>query len=372
MASKRNDVYRGKHKRRSMIGGIVFLLVLLVTAAVVMFYGFQKYIVYGQDGVSLELPILAGPEHLDESGQVTRFAEVDTELVVEQPDYSGIEATAGAELTDLAALFIPAEHMNAEAIAKYVAVMPSYGATGLVMELKPVSGQLVYPSAVDMATSYGLSGAFDLTETIAALKQQGIYLVAQLSCCVDNLLATRNSPIALKNSFGSIYTDTTGSWLDPYNAQVRQYISDLSLELAEMGFDEILLKYVEMPITDEALSYSVQLSFTPTPAIGVSGFALKVTRDLSGSGARVSALISYDSLSAGKGDVSGQDLTLFVKVFDRLCCWAGTSWEHGMYRDAISGSVTVGSVAQRFLPIMSFVPDGSTSFIVLVPAGLLA
>lgn len=371
MAPRNKDVYRGRHKRRSMIGGIVFLVVLLMTAAVVIFYSFQKYIVYGQDGISLELPILATPEPTDETGDVTDFPVVNAELVVESPDYSTVEARAGEELTDIRALFVPAESVSIEGLAKYADLLSAYDANALVLELKPTSGALVYPTEVELAVSYGLSGSFDMTEAIAALKERGVYLVAQLSCCADSLLAGRNSPIALKNAYGNVYTNYIGGWLDPYNATVRQYISDLALEAAGMGFDEVLFKHLEQPLTDEVLSYSVSLSSPPTPTVGVSGLAMKLTRDLESTGVRVSVLLNYDALAAEKTEISGQDAELFFKVFDRVCCWSGTAWEYGFYRDAMSQYVTLGEASKRYLPIMSFAPEGATSCIVLVPASVL-
>ncbi len=370
MAGRNREVYRGKHRRRSIIGVVVAVVLLLILAAVVMFYSFQKYLVYGQDGVTLELPILATPTPVDENGESTGFAEIDVELVVDAADYSAVEATAGEGLGDLAALFVPAEDIVAGRLDQYVALLDDYGASALVLEVKPDSGQLVWPSSTAMAASFALSGSFDLPTALASLKEQGIYTVAQLSCCLDSLLATRNSPVALRNGFGTVYTDGVGCWLDPYNANVRQYISDLGAELADMGFDELLFKYIEQPVTDETLAYSETMSFTPTPKIGVSGMALTLTRNMDYYGIPVSALISYSSLANGYADKSGQDIELFFKVFDRVCCWAGTQFEHNLYKDSLSQYVVVGSADQRFVPIMSYAPD-TTSWIVKVPDRLI-
>jgi hypothetical protein len=94
--------------------------------------------------------------------------------------------------------------------------------------MKPPDGQLAWASQVRLADSYGVNGTAALGETVTALKAQGVYLVAALSCCVDERMATRNLPLALRDSSGGLYRDGAGYWLDPYNKDARAYILDLS------------------------------------------------------------------------------------------------------------------------------------------------
>lgn len=370
MAVRSRDVYRGKHKRRSIIGGVAAVVLLLIVMAIVMFYSFQKYISYEQGGVKLELPILATSSPADNGGEKVKPGPQNIDLVVGDADYGSVDATAGAGLSNLKALFVPAADIAADFIGQYIALMDDYGAEALVLEVKPDSGQLLWESSVPMAGSFALSGNYDLKSLVSTLKEQGIYTVAQLSCCLDTALASRNSPIALKNSFGEIYTDAFGYWLDPYNGDVRNYLSDVCADAAKIGFDELLLKYVEMPATDSELVHSEKMSFNPTPSIGVSGLALRLTRDLDSYGIPVSALISYSSLSKGDEARSGQNIELFFKIFDRVCCWAGTQFEHQIYRENLSKYITIGSVDERFIPIMSYAPD-TNSWIVKVPDQLI-
>ncbi len=98
---------------------------------------------------------------------------MDAELVIEQPDYSDVTATAGEDLSDLRALFVPAEAISTEGIGTYAALMETYGANALLLELKPESGQLAYASTVPQPRSYGLSGTYDLQTEVAALQSRG-------------------------------------------------------------------------------------------------------------------------------------------------------------------------------------------------------
>ena len=368
MAIRPKEVYKGRRKRRGFITISLFILAIIIVGAVVMFYALQKYIVYGQDGISLELPILATPANTGADGGVTDYEHVDTELVIEAPDYSHIAATAGEGLSQMRALFIPALSVSSEGIAEYVGLMEDYGANALLLEVKPSSGRLSYASAVGTAVSYDLCGAFDLKTEAAALKEKGIYLAAMVSCCADDLLASRNAPIALRTAYGGVFTDASGAmWLDPYSGTVRDYIGSICLELAEMGFDEIVLENLAHPVSEDPLVYSEAMTFDPTPSIGVSGFAVGLSARMAESGAALSAVLSADTLHGGMADKTGQDAELFFKVFDRVCGPADSAWQYGMDRDALAAHITVGEPSLRYLPVMSYAPEGASCWIVSVP-----
>ena len=142
--------------------------------------------------------------------------------------------------------------------------------------MKPDSGRLVWPSSSYMATAFDTKGISDLSASLAELKEQGVYLIAQISCLVDTLMATRDAPIALRDISGSVYTSSAGAWLDPYNSETRDYLYFLMHELAAMGFDEILLSNIVHPAG--SVTYSQPLSITPTPITAVSSISTRRTR----------------------------------------------------------------------------------------------
>jgi hypothetical protein len=367
MAGRPNEVYKGSHKKRGIAGAVLFILAVLLVGAVVMFYSFQKYLVYGQDGVKLELPILASAAPAAESGSPQQSGDAQAELVVDQPDYSSVATTADGDTPALCALFVPAESVTDEGIKSYQDKMSAWGATGLVLEVRPDSGQLVYASQVSTASSYGLGGTYDLRAKVAELKEAGIYLAAQINCCADNLLASRNPPIALHNAFGGVFTDEDGNmWLDPYNPDTRSYAAALVRELSEMGFDEVLLRGAEMPITDQMIVYSQTMSFTPTPVSAVSGFVLSVARATASCTARVSAVLDSETLHGALTEVTGQDAELFFKLFDRVCCWADSAWQYGVDGETFAPYVTVGDAAARYTPVVTYVPEGARSWVLKI------
>lgn len=373
--SKGPEVYRGRRKRLNVLGVVFGALAALILLTVVLFFGLQKYIVFEHDGVRVALPGAAAGEDGPLPNDETAPGQVNAVLEITDPDYSAVPATAGEGLANMAAVFVPAQDVSMSGVGRYMSVMSSYGANALVLEVKPVSGQLVWASSSPTAAAYSLNGTLDLEAMVAALRQQDeddeLYLVAQLSCCIDGLLAERCPSAALRFATGAAYADSEGAWLDPYSATVGAYLSELCSELAEMGFDELLLKSLSLPITEEAIGFSVELSSTPTPEAAVCGLAVELTNALEAYDIPVSAILDTTSLRSGLADKSGQNLELFGKVFDRLCSATDSAWLSGVDRDSIDQYLTLGSLETRYVPIMNYVPEGFTSCIVRVPDGVL-
>ena len=369
------EVYRGRRKRLNVLGVVFGALAALILLTVVLFFGLQKYIVFEHDGVRVALPGAAAGEDGPLPNDETAPEQVNAVLEITDPDYSAVPAAAGEGLADMAAVFVPAQDVSMSGVGRYMSVMSSYGANALVLEVKPVSGQLVWASSSPTAAAYSLNGSLDLEAMVAALRQQDedgeLYLVAQLSCCIDGLLAERCPSAALRFATGAAYADSEGAWLDPYSATVSAYLSELCSELAEMGFDELLLKSLSLPITEEAIGFSVELSSTPTPEAAVCGLAVELTNALEGYDIPVSAILDTTSLRSGLADKSGQNLELFGKVFDRLCSATDSAWLSGVDRDSIDQYLTLGSLETRYVPIMNYVPEGFTSCIIRVPDGVL-
>ena len=369
------EVYRGRRKRLNVLGVVFGALAALILLTVVLFFGLQKYIVFEHDGVRVALPGAAAGEDGPLPNDETAPEQVNAVLEITDPDYSAVPATAGEGLADMAAVFVPAQDVSMSGVGRYMSVMSSYGANALVLEVKPVSGQLVWASSSPTAAAYSLNGTLDLEAMVAALRQQDeddeLYLVAQLSCCIDGLLAERCPSAALRFATGAAYADSEGAWLDPYSATVSAYLSELCSELAEMGFDELLLKSLSLPITEEAIGFSVELSSTPTPEAAVCGLAVELTNALEAYDIPVSAILDTTSLRSGLTDKSGQNLELFGKVFDRLCSATDSAWLSGVDRDSIDQYLSLGSLETRYVPIMNYVPEGFTSCIIRVPDGVL-
>lgn len=315
MEHKKRDVYPTKKKRNWLLIPVIVFLVLIV-GFLLLFSYLQKYVVYEKGSLRIEVPFLAETNAQGEEVLDTYRPAVDAELVIDGYDFTGVETNAGEGVTALKALYVPYTDVNAEGLPSYVNRLEINNANALVLQVKPESGQLVYASTVDMAVSYGLSGNFDLATEVANLKTQNIYLVADLTCFIDDLLVQRNQTVALKNTDGTMYQTDAGYWVDPYNADIRQYLADLCTELRSYGFDEVLFTYAAHP--DTQVLYSQAMTTTPDAVSAISSFSTYIENAV-GDLVKLSLRCSTDALRNGVG-ANGQDMDFLFDIYDRVFC----------------------------------------------------
>ena len=216
----------------------------------------QKYIVYVSDGsLHVVFPIMETPAPVTDDGQPET---VDTELVLEDPDYSGIISDAGKDLSQLHAQYLTADKITPEGLTRAAASVKAAGGNALVLQMKAPGGTLSWKSGVSEASAYGVNGTAELADALQSVKGQNIYLVAVVSTCVDSLMAERYAATALQTASGSAYTDSSGGWVDPYNTFTRTYLVSLCKELRELGFDEVAFSYLQQPLAATELKYASQ------------------------------------------------------------------------------------------------------------------
>ena len=157
--AKYTEFYKGRRKRRNYVFIPAAILIGLLAFGVVMFYGVQKYAVITKDAGNVKLPGMAEEETtVDEQGnEVKAFDPVDAQIVFDDPDYSDIQATAGADVGPIRAIFVPAEEINKEKLEEYAARLNQGNA--LVLEMKPRSGRLMWTTNSSVAQNYSLNTA---------------------------------------------------------------------------------------------------------------------------------------------------------------------------------------------------------------------
>lgn len=375
--AKNREFYRGQKKRRNY-ALIPFVIGLaLITLIVVAFYGLQKYAVITKDGVRIVMPWDEPEAEVDEEGhEIREFEEVETQLVFDEPDYSRITARAGRRARPMRAIYIAAEDVNRENLLRRAEQLNSGNA--LVLEMKPRSGYLLWVSNTELAQAYSLSVVNELTSDMpgmlqelrdyAAEQDKDIWLVAQISCCVDGLLATRTTDFALRTASGADYVDETGYWLDPYNAELRRYIVALVQELYAMGFDEVILADVMHPVPETregetpAFIYTREMSAAPSPINAICGFALYAANQLEEreDGKLLSIYLDTPRSLVRYDEGTGQNGVLFFKLYDRVYYRTDRYTYTYNYSD-IEPNVTIGSAKDRFVPVViNYLPDNTS------------
>lgn len=223
---------------------IVFLLAVLVVA-VGFYFMLQDGLIYDDDGVHVALP-WKRPETgespsvpVSVSPEPTDAAPTDTILVIESS-----EPTPTLTPRDLARQTLQAVEVSPTVLLSGRAAqqVEQAGGNAALLEMKKDDGTLAYVSSVELAISQKASGSdTEVNRAIRELIEGGCYTVAQVSCFRDDVFGGIDSFALLSNS-GYRWRDFNGMrWSCAGKEATRKYIVDLCVELAQMGFDEILL-----------------------------------------------------------------------------------------------------------------------------------
>ena len=356
-----SEFYRGKRKKTAPALIATIIILAVIAFVVMLFYGLQKYIVVTNSGLHLEIPFLedgSGQTEQTDDGQIVvqSFEPVEAQLEIGQADYSNVKATAGEELSAVKLVYVPASSVTASGVASYLSKSPD--ATGVLLDVKTVTGMLVWESQADIAKGYGTTGTVDLASIVSSLKEQGKYVAVRMCCFVDNTLASRYTQLTLKTTDGQAYSDLNGAWLDPTNATVKSYISSLCSELSKMGVDEIVLLGMRLPeVSGVEFAYSSSSAVKPTPLTAVSGFGISVTRAMRSASAKMSVqLTSSAAMQSGGDTTTGQSAEILFKVFDRVYYTSESSAAADLV-SSCSELIELGDVKMRVVPICSTAPS---------------
>lgn len=381
--ARQSQYYKGQRKKRNYAIVPAAILMLLITLAVVLFYSTQKYAVITDSGVKVVLPLFGGEVITsDESGNAGTlnlpFENTSVAITFDAPDYSRIEATAGDSVKAARAIFVPYGDINPESMEAYANRLKSGNA--LMLELKTENGYMQWYSQSPIALKYGLNmNSEESTATLQSIvdsmksKERDVYLIAQISVCKDQILATHASNVILTDQYGMGIVDDTGTYfLDPYNDMVREYTAQLVRELWDMGFDEVVLNNVMHPIIESdgentlTVSYTKQMSTTPSAVGAVCGFATSVAQQLKERPDKkyLSIYINGPTALVRADKESGQDGRFFLKIYDRVY-YNTDMYAYTFNVDDIRPGVTVGNYHDRFVPVvLNYLPD-NTSWILV-------
>ena len=235
----------------------------------------------------------------------------------------------------------------------------------------------MWNSTASEAVNYGLSTPTALTDSMPSLiakmreQKKDIYLVAQISCCIDELYASRCTTVTIRNTYGANYLDTNGTWLDPYNINLRNYTVELVEELYALGFDEVVLADVAhpvLPIADDGTKlqvvYTKEMSTPPSEVNAVCGFATYVAEQLRNRDGVLSIYCDTKPALVRADETNGQDAVLFMKVFDRVYLRTD-KYAYPYNVTDIESNVEIGDVKRRLVPVVeNFLPENNSWILV--------
>ena len=243
--SRRNvGGYRGRRTSQDILLLIAVALAIVVVVVLGALLMGQRYIVYTDDGLRLDLPFFSS------SSSSVQLPDPGDVSLVEKPAASQGQETPQPEKEEPEVKFMAALELPVEAVVQGTAQaqLQEAGANALVLEMKNAQGLLGWKSAHSLADQSEVNGTQTATDAIRTWNQGDVYTVARVCCFRDNAVPYHRNALALRATYGNWRDELGLRWLDPANKDAQAYLAALCGELAELGFDEIVLEQGSFPI----------------------------------------------------------------------------------------------------------------------------
>ena len=161
----------------------------------------------------------------------------------------------------------------------------------------------------------------DLPALLARLKEHNIYTIARHVVFKDGLVAEARPDLAvLNNVTGEVWRDMNGvAWVNPMMHELWDANIALSVELAELGFDEIQYDYVRFPTDGDLSTMDFGLPYNEENRVNaITKFMKRSQEALLPTGAKLSADVFGFTVLVPDDLGIGQDLTELAPYLDYL------------------------------------------------------
>ena len=356
MAGRRNrygyQEYRGRDGRHSsVLVFIIALLAVLLVAGVVFMAVMGDYITYTRDGLEIHWPWMSREPAAPPVFSDPVVVETGGIVVTVEPE----PGSAGAPGSILAAVTVTADQLRSGTAAQAVS---GAGGSALVVEMKAGTGKLAWQSRTELAASLYVNAADDgVADAVRELARSGdLYLVARVHCFRDQFLT--NAWIGpLMTREGRVWYDFNGfGWSSPVNQEAADYLSALCLELADMGFDEILLDDAGYPCLGEMDALATDGNRPEDRSAPVAAFLQRLSGELKERGVYLS-VYAYEALSPESEVYSGLTADLLARSAGRV--WLDESVDRGYYERILSAAGLENTAVRVVAPAAAGAVSGS-------------
>lgn len=154
----------------------------------------------------------------------------------------------------------PADMLNEELFGAAVDSAKNSGYTSVVIPLKIRGGEIYYATKSNVALLNGeiIKSDLELEEICKTIKRTGLMPIASVSVLYDNLSPINESDIGFVVEESGVlwyddYINVGGKpWISPFSSSSRNYLSQISDEIAAVGFDVVLISDIAFPEFEES------------------------------------------------------------------------------------------------------------------------
>lgn len=318
----RNTGTRGYSGYRGRRGGgsplLPLLLLLLVLLAAVIFLVVQRYLVFSGDGSHhFELP---WERHSVET-EASQKTAAGLEIVIEQPEEEPEPPAAEPQPSAL----LHAQELDSSALTggmeRSLAALPA-SINAVAIRVKNVGGDLLYPSALELALSAGaVQGSSIARSAIEDVTATEYYTIARLSALHDSRFSFAHMTDAgvLQKAYRNNiwYAPDSSFYLAPEKELTREYLAAIAAEVAELGFDELLFDEFGYPARGR-LNNIDESARTVTKQEALATLAASLREVASAHDVRLSVVLDETTVLSGGNEVTGQELSTLANLFDRV------------------------------------------------------
>ncbi len=227
----------------------VVLLSVSIVAWMCWIIWLQRYVAYTGDSAVLNFNISAN----DIRGEVAKAPEAAGNISIYYNE--GADAIdLGNEMKQINGYYIDSDMLQKDLTGVQVRVAQLSAGTAVLIDMKGPYGSFFYPSQLPGAIHSAATNVEEVAKLVQTLQKKGFYTIARISTFRDwNYVNNNGSGVSLRQA-GTRYgwLDPDGYfWLDPSNAAATSWITEVVLELRDMGFNEVLLADFRFPNSDK-------------------------------------------------------------------------------------------------------------------------
>jgi len=355
MAGSGYRTYRGRRTGKSFKG---FFIVLLIFAALVILF------LYLDTFLSLpeEEQVHNGAS---DSSAATPIPTDDIVIVVVTPGQQEVSASPsvspGQETPDYLKCAFLRDPADMTQLAGIMQLAKQGIINAVIVNVRGDDGLLKFVSKSTLAINGKANPQSDaVSGAVAQLKAEGLYVIAEMSAFRDDTVPRAVQKAAVKLNSGIVWLDMVyNAWLNPYEESAREYIKELSLELIDLGCDEVLLSNFCFPTQGRPeLIYYEEEATTPKTEV-LNAFTDELERAIVGAGGKLSLRLSATKLTDGKIPAAGLDCEYLYAAVDRIYA----TFEHGkLYngtRNLLLADAGYGDITGSFVAVIP--SNGDTS-----------
>ena len=233
------------------------------------------------------------------SSQVLSASSVSSSISKVEPE---------VEQVDLKIAYLPLEvAKNAENLSAYLEKVKSLGYNAVVLSLKDEDGTIYYKTTNEMAISVGAvstAAIENLSEIVTKIKGASLIPVAEINAFKDKI-ATKNADAKIQyagqEGWSWLDAENGKPWLNPYSDAAQGYVTALACELAQLGFENVMVSSVMFPSVFRLVSTNFgPLEATVSHKDILSQYTADLKTALNDKGAKL--ILSYNAASALQED----------------------------------------------------------------------